>query len=84
MLYQSFYAEEIAWVGAQCKAGIARMQEEGNSTLLYSGLFIPALDPGQLREAIQVSRAAGAAGVSLFDLGSMSDAHWEAFAAATA
>jgi uncharacterized lipoprotein YddW (UPF0748 family) len=84
MLYQSFYGEDIAWVGAQCEAGIARMQQEGHSTPLYSGLFIPALDPGQLREAIHVSRAAGAGGVSLFDHGSMSDAHWEAFAAATA
>jgi|TARA_B100000809_G_scaffold113692_1_gene112189 uncharacterized lipoprotein YddW (UPF0748 family) len=84
MLYQSFYNEQIAWVGGQCKAGIERMQRKGGSKPLYSGLFIPALDPAQLSEAIQVSRAAGAAGVSLFNFESMTPEHWQAFTTATA
>lgn len=80
MLYQSFYNEQVAWIGAQCRAGIERMAQNGVSKPLYSGVFVPALDPTQLREAIEVSRAAGAAGISLFDLGSMTDEHWQAFA----
>ena len=82
MLYQSFYNEDIPWVGAQVEAGIRHMQEKGRHKPLYSGVFVPALDPAQLREAIEVSRRAGADGVSLFDLGSMTDAHWEVFRAA--
>ncbi|HJP30685.1 MAG TPA: family 10 glycosylhydrolase [Candidatus Latescibacteria bacterium] len=83
MLYQSFYGEDIAWIGSHCQAGLSRMQETGVTKPLYSGLFVPALDPGDLRQAIEVSGASGASGVSLFALGSMSDAHWEAFSAAT-
>lgn len=79
MLYQSFYNEPVSWIGAQCRAGMERMQQKGASKPLYSGVFVPALDPAQLREAIEGSVDAGASGVALFDLGSMTDAHWQAF-----
>ena len=49
---------------------------------LFSGLFVSALDPAELSEAIEVSLAAGASGVSLFSSGAMSDEHWDSFRAA--
>lgn len=79
MLYNSFYNEDAAWVGQQCVAGIARMKEKGVPKSLYSGLFVPGLKPAELAEAVQTSRDGGAAGVSLFALGSMSEEHWKAF-----
>lgn len=77
MLYHSFYEEDIDWVKAQCMKGVELLPE---SVPLYSGLFVPALRPEQIPEAVRASIAGGAQGVSLFAAGSMSDEHWEKFA----
>ena len=79
MLYHSFYEEDVQWVGEEVRKGIASLK---NDIPLYSGLFIPALEPHELTEAIDVSVAAGAGGVSLFSAGAMTDEHWEVFKAA--
>jgi len=77
MLYHSFYEEDIAWVKTECEKGVASLPE---SVPLYSGLFVSALTPEELPEAVWASIEGGAKGVSLFASGSMSDAHWEKFA----
>lgn len=72
MLYQNFYNQNLNWIGFSIRQGI---REIDGKFPLYSGLFLPTLSPEQLREAILISRNAGAAGVSLFDLANLDDAH---------
>lgn len=79
MLYHSFYNEDLPWIGDEVREGVAA-QKYGAP--LFSGLFVSALDPAELSEAIAVSLAAGASGVSLFSSRAMSDEHWESFRAA--
>ena len=77
MLYHSFYRENLNWIGAQCARGVAALPD---GVPLYSGLFVAALSPEELVQASRISLDGGAQGVSLFAAGSMSPAHWKAFA----
>lgn len=77
MLYHSFYHEDVDWIGAQCRAGAERLPR---GIPLYSGVFVPALQPDELVQAVRASLAGGARGVSLFAAGSLTEAHWSAFA----
>ncbi|MFH1570068.1 MAG: hypothetical protein ABIL09_18900 [Gemmatimonadota bacterium] len=79
MLYHSFYNAGIDWIGAEVRRGIARLRRP---LPLYSGLFVPALTPAELPRAVEVSMAAGAAGICLFAAGSLSAEHWQAFSRA--
>jgi uncharacterized lipoprotein YddW (UPF0748 family) len=79
MLYHSFYKEDLGWIREQCARGVESLQ---GGTALYSGLFVPALKPEELAQAMQVSIEGGAQGVSIFSAGAMSDAHWQAFSRA--
>jgi uncharacterized lipoprotein YddW (UPF0748 family) len=76
MLYHSFYEADIAWIGSECRKGAGSLPP---GLPLYSGLFVPALGPAELPEAVRTSIAGGAGGVSLFAARSMSEAHWECF-----
>lgn len=79
MLYHNFYNAGIGWIGDEVRRGIASLKRDFP---LYSGLFVPALQPGELVEAIDVSLEGGAAGVSLFTAGAMSEEHWQRFSEA--
>jgi hypothetical protein len=72
MLYHNFYNAGIDWIGEHVKMHIDQLRIKQP---VYSGLFLPSLDPEELREAYSVSIEAGAAGVSLF--GSISDEHFK-------
>ena len=81
MLYQSFYLEDIPWIGEGVREGIAALEATA-STLgapaappLNAGLYLPALDPPALAEAVAAAREAGAAGVSLFEMDGLTDEH---------
>ena len=76
MLYHSFYNEDLQWIGEEVREGISTQK---HGVPLFSGLFVSALDPSELSQAIAVSLAAGASGVSLFSSGAMSDEHWDGF-----
>lgn len=76
MLYHSFYKENLEWIREECAQGVRSL---AGTTQLYSGLFVPALTPEELAQAIRVSIEGGAQGVSLFSAGAMSTAHWEQF-----
>jgi len=76
MLYHSFYRKDIDWIREQTETGIRSLQ---GKTRYYSGLFVPALKPGELRQAMEASFRGGAAGVSLFSAGAMTEEHWKAF-----
>ncbi len=77
MVYHSFYNEPISWVGDCVLENVHAVRAP-----IYAGLYMPALPtPDELREAMRLCWKRGAAGVSLF--GGISDAHWEAFEAAS-
>ena len=72
MLYHRFYEEDIAWIGRSAAEGVRAL---GGAFPLHAGLYLPDLAPDDLARAIEVARNSGAAGVSLFDSGSLRDAH---------
>jgi uncharacterized lipoprotein YddW (UPF0748 family) len=72
MLYHNFYFEDVEWIGRAAREGVRALPPH---VPLYSGLFVPRLDPPSLASAASMSRAAGAAGVSLFSMPRLSDAH---------
>lgn len=76
MLYHSFYNAGPEWVGEQTREGVAAVHKP-----VYSGLLVGAMDAGTLQRTVEIARAAGAAGVSLFADSSMDDARWDAMRA---
>lgn len=73
MLYHNFYYGDISWIRAQTEKGVQMLA--GRSPL-FSGLFVPKLDPDELERAIKGSLAAGASGICLFHANALSGAHW--------
>ncbi len=72
MTYHKFHNQDIPWIGSAAREGIAAIPK---SEPLYAGLYLPDLDPAALVQAVNVVRDAGAAGISMFDSGQLSDAH---------
>ena len=80
MLYHSFYMEDIGWIGDGVREGVSAL----DGTPLNAGLYLPSLDPAGLAEAVATARAAGAAGVSLFEMHGLTDEHLAALREAMA
>jgi uncharacterized lipoprotein YddW (UPF0748 family) len=74
MLYHNFYNAELEWIGQHLEKQIAELEIKKP---VYSGLFIPSLTPEQLEQAIEISRNAGAAGVSFFAFNSLKEDHYK-------
>jgi len=72
MVYQRFYNQEVPWIGEATKQGVSAL---AGRIPLYSGLYLAQLSPEELGEAARHARYAGAAGVSLFEIGRLSDEH---------
>jgi hypothetical protein len=72
MLYHRFFEEPVAWIGRSAAEGVKALD---GAFPLHAGLYLPDLDPNDLGEAIRQAREAGAAGVSLFDLGALKEEH---------
>lgn len=79
MTYHKFHNQDIPWIGSAAREGIAAIPP---TEPLYAGLHLPDLDPNALVQAVNVVRDAGAAGVSLFDSGQLTDAHLAALRSA--
>ncbi len=77
MLYHGFYKEDIAWIGACAAEGRRALPA---STPLFAGVYLPDLTPAELARARRVATEAGAAGVSVFELQGLTDAHLAALA----
>ncbi len=75
MTYHRFHNQGIAWIGDAVREGVAAIPA---TQPLIAGLHLPDLDPSSLVFAVNTARAAGAAGVSLYDSGNLSDAHLSA------
>ena len=73
MLYHTAYDEDVPWIGRSVEEGVAALR--GSGTDLLAGLYIPALSPAELAEAVRLARGSGAAGFSLFDLNPLTDEH---------
>lgn len=74
MLYQGFYNADINWIGAEVKKAKSRLVTAKNDKPVYSGLFLPHLkEVADLKQAIAVSKANGASGVSFFGYGNFKD-----------
>jgi uncharacterized lipoprotein YddW (UPF0748 family) len=72
MLYHRFYEQDVGWIGRSTREGVAALPRDRS---LFSGLYLPDLSPDELERAVRNALSAGAAGVSLFELGGLSDAH---------
>ena len=72
MTYHKFHDEDIPWIGTAVREGTAAIPA---TEPLYAGLHLPDLPPADLAQAINVVKAAGGAGVSMYDSGSLSEAH---------
>jgi len=69
-----FYDKPVAWIETATREGVEAL---GGRMPLYSGLFVPALTPEELAQAIDYALAGGASGISLFNVESLTDAHWQ-------
>ncbi len=72
MIYHNFYEEDAEWIGTATAEGVAALSP---GTPLFSGLFLPSLSPDDLAAAVRLSREASAGGVSLFEMGGLTDEH---------
>lgn len=79
MAYHGFYLEPVEWIATATREGLAQV---GDRFPLHAGLYLPDLPPDALGRAVRLALGAGAAGVSLFELDGLTDAHLAAFAAA--
>lgn len=77
MIYHSFYEEPVTWIDKATREGVEALT---GRIPLYSGLFIPALDPDELARAVELSMQAGAEGVVLFEGKMPTEEHWRTFA----
>jgi uncharacterized lipoprotein YddW (UPF0748 family) len=73
MLYQSFYYGNLNWIKLQTSEGVEILNAKAP---LYSGLYLPALNPRELHTAIQKSIDGRANGICIFNLESMTPTHW--------
>lgn len=72
MLYHTFHRESIEWIGRGVAEGVAALP---TATPIIAGVHLPDLPPDDLIRAIRIARDAGAAGVSMYDSGSLTDKH---------
>ena len=72
MIYQGFYNQEVPWIEAAAEQGVAAL---AGRIPLYAGLYLAQLSPDELGEAVKHATRAGASGVSIFEIGSLSDEH---------
>ncbi|MDQ7039596.1 MAG: twin-arginine translocation signal domain-containing protein [Rhodothermus sp.] len=73
MIYHNFYDRPVTWIETATREGVAALH---GRIPLYSGLFVPALSPDELDQAITYALAGGASGISLFNVESLTDGHW--------
>jgi uncharacterized lipoprotein YddW (UPF0748 family) len=75
MLYHNFHQQDVEWIGRAAREGVVALPR---TVPLYAGLFLPRLDPPELARAVSLARGAGARGVALFSLNTLSAARLSA------
>lgn len=72
MIYHTFYNRPIDWIESTTGEGVRNLAGRRS---LYSGLYLPALAPGELGAAVQAAIWGGAQGVSLFEMEGLTHEH---------
>lgn len=74
MIYHHYYNRSLDWVKEATAEGVKALPSK---IPLYSGLFIPQIEPENMGKAVDLSLSGGARGISLFPIGAMKDEHWQ-------
>ena len=72
MLYHVFYEAGPEWVEQQTQEAVSTVKQP-----VYSGLFIHDMKVEDFTRTMQMAKAGGAAGVSLFSADGMDAAKWQ-------
>lgn len=75
MLYNGFYRQDLNWIGNGVREDVAALPP---GRPVYAGLYLPDLTADALAAAVRTAADAGAAGVSLFEMDGLTDAHLRA------
>lgn len=75
MIYNSFYEEEVDWIGFATKQGVEDLK--GKDTSLHTGIYVPTLTSEQVAQAITQAKQNGASGVSFFDGPAITEEQWQ-------
>ncbi len=75
MLYHTFYDATPAFVKTYTQEAVATVKQP-----VYSGIYVPPLDPRELARTAEMALEGGASGVSIFDADAMTPEKWRAFA----
>ena len=62
------------WIEKATREGVNELPA---AVSLYTGLYLPALSPGELVEALNYAHKGGAKGVFLFNGNTPSEEHWK-------
>lgn len=72
MLYQGFYEEKLPWIGDGIREGLEALRSRGEGQPkpggLFAGLYLPSLNSQERESAVRIAQAAGARGVSFFEM----------------
>ncbi len=79
MLYHNFYYGNIEWIRAETMKGVSAL---AGRAPLYSGLFVPRLNPEELSQAVHASLGSGASGYSVFHARALGADHLQSLKAA--
>ncbi|MGM0531121.1 MAG: family 10 glycosylhydrolase [Bacteroidota bacterium] len=74
MIYHSFYNKDVSWIEEATREGVNELPAE---VPLYTGLYLPELNPDELAEALNHAHEGGAKGVSFFNGNTPSKEHWK-------
>ncbi|KKN39583.1 hypothetical protein LCGC14_0741990 [marine sediment metagenome] len=75
MIYNSFYNEEIDWIGYATGQGVSDLK--GKNVVLHTGIYVPGMSAEDVSTAIQLAKKNGAKGVSFFDGPAITEGQWE-------
>lgn len=75
MVYNSFYNEEVDWVGFATKQGVEDLS--GKNTELHTGIYVPTMSSEEVTRAIVLAKKNGAYGVSFFDGPAINEEQWQ-------
>jgi len=74
MIYNSFYNEEIDWIGYATKQGVTDLNN--STTELHTGIYVPEMTANELKQAITQVQINGGRGASFFDGPAITDEQW--------
>ena len=74
MIYHNFYEESADWIGQICRFNRNII---GHKSEIYAGIFLPAIQPPELKDICHQIIRNDADGIALFDFASIKPQHWQ-------